>query len=123
MNTPTQTQGGELRGILCRVGTPSEPDPITGYPRILISTDPETLQEVKRLPMLEPVVVIEESAYATLHAQIARMKQREGEAITQLDTAMDVLVGAGTLRQAAPALSNIRRALADLQSVAKEGEQ
>ena len=109
MNTPTQTQGGELRGILCRVGTPSEPDPITRYPRILISTDPETLQEVKRLPMLKPVVVIEEEAYATLHAQIARMK----EALTLL-----------LAEYSGPEFSEAaNKSRAALQSVAKEGEQ
>ena len=87
MSTMNTTQGGELRGILCRVGTPSEPDAITGCPRILISTDEESLQAVERLPMLKPVVVIEETAYATLHAQLGEARAhsvKRAEAYSQL---------------------------------------
>jgi hypothetical protein len=75
MNNHTSQQGEKpLRGILSRVGTPAWPDAITGYPRILISTDEESIKAVKRLPMLKPVVVIEEASHAQSQARIATLE-------------------------------------------------
>lgn len=76
MTHPTKLETALLRGVLCRVGTPSEPDPITGYPRILITTDEESIMAVERLPLLQPVVVIEESTHQQLRGEVEELKRK-----------------------------------------------
>lgn len=74
VNSDDSNGASILRGVLCRVGTPSEPDPITGYPRILIYTDEESIRAVKILPLLKPVVVLPETEHAQLVSRVASLE-------------------------------------------------
>ena len=113
MNTPTQMQGGES-------ATPRTDAVVTTLTCQGVSADAVSASSARRL----------ERGIATLHAQIARMKMREGELVGALKRASEALrTVASRIDREGPDLgayahreSTVSWSTA-LQSVAKEGEQ